>query len=106
MRLGRRQRMMLKLLKLVTGRHVPKLFASMMIKDGAGLLLCANMVHCLLCGRHRHWTNADVTTLQLLLLHDGMVLLRRNLLHLRGGDASFAHGLLDRLIELIKLRHF
>lgn len=71
-----RQRVMLKLLELVTGGHVPKLFTSVMIEDGAGLLLCANMMHSLLSGWHRHWAHADVATLQLLLLHNGMVLLR------------------------------
>lgn len=70
------QRMVLQLFEFVPRRHVPKLLASMMIKNCARLLLCANMMDSLLSGRHGHWTHADVATRQLLLLHDGVILLR------------------------------
>ena len=74
--LCRSKRVMLQLLEFVAGGHISELFAPMMIEDSARLLLCANMMHSLLGGRHGHWTHADVSTRQLLLLHDGMVLLR------------------------------
>ena len=76
------------------------------IEDCARLLLCANMMDSLLRRRHGHRTHADVATRHLLLLHDGVILLRGNLLNLRGRYAGLGHGLLDRLIQLVKLLHF
>lgn len=104
--MSRRQRMMLQLFKFVSRWHVPKLLSSMMIEDCARLLLCANMMDSLLRRRHGHRTHADVATRHLLLLHDGVILLRGNLLNLRGRYAGLGHGLLDRLIQLVKLLHF
>lgn len=54
---------------------------------------------------HGHRTNADVPTRQLLLLHQSVVFLRRQLLHLRCWYAGLAHSLFYWLIELIQLCH-